>query len=180
MRDIYMDVYLCVCVRGRRRERQRGGEVGESKKYSRILLSAGGGMINSFLKFLCDFLGFFWRWAYFWHWVSVMFPLEKKAVTSFGKKKILVGYVEVQRKQAPEGDSAKGALRGFLAPGDRLASCPDCAALVPSGPPVQPDSKPRLQCEHSVPLTKPLGTSECKAVSPPGRGRSPCGFLKSL
>lgn len=56
-----MDVYLCVCVRGRRRERQRGGEVGESKKYSRILLSAGGGMINSFLKFLCDFLGFFWR-----------------------------------------------------------------------------------------------------------------------
>lgn len=109
-----------------------------------------------------------------------MFPLEKKAVTSLGKKKILVSFVEVQRKQAPEGKVCQGGLTGV--PGTRqlagLVPRLCCTVLAPPALLHSQTPESRLQWEHSVPLTKPPGISEGRAVSPSGRARSPCGFLK--
>lgn len=108
-----------------------------------------------------------------------MFPLEKKAVTSLGKEKILVSFVEVQRKQAPEGEVCQGGLTGVLGTRRLAGLVPRLCCTCPSSPPAQPDStESRLQCEHPVPLTKPPGISEGRAVFPPGCARSPCGFLK--
>lgn len=114
------------------------------------LSSVSGGM-RTFKIFFCNFL-VIWHWTNFWCWTSVMFLLEKKVVTSLGKRRfrlVMWSSKSLRGRTLQSGQCDRGSDTQWL------------AVLSPGGwPCAQP-----LRCPQSpLPSQTPEFRLECEPL----------------